>query len=53
MTDIHLHDELSQNPARVVVETQYGPVTGGRATSGATAFLGVPSTSSLAVIHGT
>lgn len=36
----HLSDEISKNPARVVVNTRYGPVTGGRASTGAAAFLG-------------
>jgi hypothetical protein len=36
----HLHDELASNSARVTVQTQFGPVTGGRAVSNAAAFLG-------------
>jgi hypothetical protein len=36
----HLHDELAANPARVTIETVFGPVTGGRATNGAAVFLG-------------
>lgn len=40
MSTIHLHDELAQTEARVVVETRFGPVTGGRAKNGAAVFLG-------------
>jgi hypothetical protein len=36
----HLHDELAANPARVVVNTMYGPVSGGRADNGTAVFLG-------------
>jgi hypothetical protein len=36
----HLHDELAKNPARVTVQTAFGPVVGGRATSGSVIFLG-------------
>lgn len=43
MGDIHLHDELLNNDARVVVQTSYGPVTGGRATNGSAVFLGMHS----------
>ncbi|KZT21067.1 alpha/beta-hydrolase [Neolentinus lepideus HHB14362 ss-1] len=38
----HLHDELAENPARVTVETKYGPITGGRAANGAAVWLEVP-----------
>ncbi|KAJ7027900.1 Alpha/Beta hydrolase protein [Mycena alexandri] len=37
----HLHDELLKS-ARIDVETQYGKLTGGRATNGAAVFLEVP-----------
>src|SRR5216684_9307273 len=37
---IHLHDELAQTHDRVVVETHFGPVTGGRSRNGAAVFLG-------------
>jgi hypothetical protein len=40
MSTIHLHEELSQTEARVVVETRFGPVTGGRSKNGAVVFLG-------------
>lgn len=40
MREAHLHDELARNPARVSVETLYGPVVGGRATNEAVIFLG-------------
>ena len=36
----HLHDELAQTHDRVVVETRFGTVTGGRSKSGAVVFLG-------------
>ncbi|KAH8988482.1 carboxylesterase [Lactarius akahatsu] len=42
MPSIHLHDELSQTKARVVVETRFGPVTGGRSKNGAVVFLELP-----------
>ncbi|GLB41542.1 putative carboxylesterase family protein [Lyophyllum shimeji] len=42
MDNLHLQDDLAQNPARVVVNTRYGPVTGGRASTGAAAFLEIP-----------
>ncbi|KZT66242.1 acetylcholine esterase, partial [Daedalea quercina L-15889] len=38
----HLQEELLQNPDRIRVDTQYGPVTGGRANTGAIAFLEIP-----------
>jgi hypothetical protein len=40
MTSAHLHDELAQTNDRVVVETRFGPVTGGRSKNGAAVFLG-------------
>jgi hypothetical protein len=40
MSTIHLHEELAQMKARVVVETRFGPVTGGRSKNGAVVFLG-------------
>jgi len=40
---LHLHDELAANSARVVVETKYGPVTGGRAANNSAVWLGVYS----------
>jgi hypothetical protein len=40
MASIHLHDELAQTHDRVVVETRFGPVTGGRSRNGASVFLG-------------
>lgn len=41
MSEAHLHDELASNPARVIVPTRYGNVTGGRASNGAAVFLGM------------
>ncbi|KAH0583146.1 hypothetical protein H2248_011029 [Termitomyces sp. 'cryptogamus'] len=38
----HLSDELLKNPARVVVNTRYGPLIGGRASTGAAVFLEIP-----------
>ncbi|KIM39628.1 hypothetical protein M413DRAFT_447103 [Hebeloma cylindrosporum] len=38
----HLHDELAKNPARVTVQTAFGPVVGGRATNGSVVFLEIP-----------
>ena len=35
----HIQDELAYS-SRVTVNTAYGPVTGGRATTGAVIFLG-------------
>jgi hypothetical protein len=43
MSSIHLHEELTQTEARVVVETRFGPVTGGRTENGAVVFLGKPT----------
>jgi hypothetical protein len=40
MSSVHLHDELAQTYDRVVVETRFGPVTGGRSRNGAAVFLG-------------
>lgn len=40
MAAVHLHEELAQNPARVLVETRYGTIRGGRAANGAAIFLG-------------
>jgi hypothetical protein len=40
MAEVHLHDELSRNPARVAVDTRYGLVVGGRASNEAVIFLG-------------
>lgn len=40
MASIHLHDELAQTHDRVVVDTRFGPVTGGRSRNGAVVFLG-------------
>ena len=40
MPEEHLHDELARNPARVSVDTRYGPVVGGRASNEAVIFLG-------------
>ncbi|KAF8638405.1 hypothetical protein AX17_002230 [Amanita inopinata Kibby_2008] len=42
MPNVHLHDDLVLNPARVRVTTRYGPVTGGRASNGAAVFLEIP-----------
>ncbi|KAK7470775.1 hypothetical protein VKT23_002193 [Stygiomarasmius scandens] len=39
---LHLHDELAANSARVVVETKYGPVTGGRAANNSAVWLEIP-----------
>jgi hypothetical protein len=37
---IHPHDELAQTHDRVVVETRFGTVAGGRSKNGAVVFLG-------------
>ncbi|KAF8075239.1 Alpha/Beta hydrolase protein [Lyophyllum atratum] len=42
MHNPHLHEELSQNPATITVNTRFGPVTGGRASTGAAVFLEIP-----------
>ncbi|KAI0641364.1 carboxylesterase [Trametes meyenii] len=42
MSRVHLHDELARSHAKVTAETQYGPVHGRRASTGAAAFLEVP-----------
>ncbi len=36
----HIQDELAANPERVVVDTKYGSLTGGRAKNGTATFLG-------------
>lgn len=36
----HIPQEL-QHGVRIVVETKYGPITGGRTTNGAAVFLGM------------
>ncbi|KZT66243.1 carboxylesterase [Daedalea quercina L-15889] len=40
--DDQLQTELTAHSERLVVDTKYGPVTGGRATNGAPAFLELP-----------
>lgn len=40
MSNRHLGEELPQSSERITVNTQYGPVRGGRAGNGAIAFLG-------------
>ena len=40
MVSVHLHDELVQTLDSVVVDTRFGPVTGGRSRNGAVVFLG-------------
>lgn len=47
---VHLHDELARNPARVSVNTRYGPVVGGRASNEAVIFLGYLSISAVTPI---
>ncbi|KAF5379507.1 hypothetical protein D9615_006529 [Tricholomella constricta] len=42
MLNPHLHEELAKNQARVVVKTRFGPVTGGRASTGTAVFLEIP-----------
>ncbi|TEB33306.1 alpha/beta-hydrolase [Coprinellus micaceus] len=42
MPDAHIQDELVASPARVAVQTRYGPVTGGKAKNGAIVFLEIP-----------
>ncbi|KDQ52807.1 hypothetical protein JAAARDRAFT_197885 [Jaapia argillacea MUCL 33604] len=42
MSDAHLHDELTSNPARVTADTKFGRLTGGRAANGAAVWLEVP-----------
>ncbi|KAI0667255.1 carboxylesterase [Trametes maxima] len=42
MSRVHLHDELARSNAKVTVETQYGPIHGRRASTGAAVFLEVP-----------
>jgi len=46
--DDHLQEQLLATKERVVVHTKYGPITGGRAKTGAIAFLEVP----YAIYHG-
>ena len=43
MANIHLSEELAGSE-RVIVETQFGPVTGGKAKNGAHVFLGTSCT---------
>lgn len=50
MPSIHLHEELTQTKARVVVETRFGPVTGGRSKNGAVVFLGKFTDSDSAIL---
>lgn len=40
MSRVHLQEEILRSPERVVVNTQYGPVRGGRAANGAQVYLG-------------
>ena len=40
MSQLHLQDELAKSQASVTIQTQYGPITGGRALNGAAVFLG-------------
>jgi hypothetical protein len=40
MSSIHLHEELAQTHDKVVVNTRFGPITGGRSRNGAVVFLG-------------
>jgi len=40
MRNIHLGEELAQSSQRVIVETRFGEVIGGRSTNGAAVFLG-------------
>lgn len=47
MSSIHLHEELAQTKDRVIVETRFGPVTGGRSKNGAVVFLGQSTKSQL------
>ncbi|KAI0307070.1 Alpha/Beta hydrolase protein [Multifurca ochricompacta] len=42
MSSVHLHEELAQTQVRVVVQTRFGPVTGGRSKNGAVVFLELP-----------
>ncbi|KAF5319051.1 hypothetical protein D9611_012717 [Ephemerocybe angulata] len=42
MAETHLQEELTRNSARVVVETAYGPVTGGKVDNGTIVFLEIP-----------
>ncbi|KAK0240977.1 Alpha/Beta hydrolase protein [Armillaria nabsnona] len=38
----HIHDELAANTDRIVIDTKYGSVTGGRAKNGTATFLEIP-----------
>ena len=40
MASVHLQDEIARDPDRITVNTQFGPVKGGRAANGASVFLG-------------
>lgn len=40
---LHLQDELARSQDRVTVQTQFGPVVGGRALNGTAVFLGMYS----------
>lgn len=44
MANTHIQDELLRNHDRITVQTQYGPVIGGRASNGAVGFLGASAT---------
>jgi hypothetical protein len=52
-TPIHLHDELVQTQDRVVVQTRFGPITGGRSRNGAAIFLGKEIVPVLSVLDST
>ena len=52
MAHVHLQDEIARNPERITVDTQFGPVKGGRAANGASVFLGRhPPCSSFRPLH--
>ncbi|KAF5370021.1 hypothetical protein D9758_001163 [Tetrapyrgos nigripes] len=40
--DRHLHDELAANSARVIAETKFGPIKGGRAANNCAVWLEIP-----------
>ncbi|KAH9836085.1 carboxylesterase [Rhodofomes roseus] len=42
MARVHLQDELIKSADRITVQTQFGPIKGGRAANGAAVFLEVP-----------
>ncbi|KZT66245.1 carboxylesterase [Daedalea quercina L-15889] len=42
MAHVHLQDELTKSAERIIVQTQFGLVKGGRAANGAAAFLEIP-----------